>query len=70
MTQLSELNIKFSVPIVLFVDNIPRLTFDPGLFVEPSFSAIYKIALSYSVLIFVLLVRPYGLFGEKPSGDR
>ncbi|OLS24630.1 MAG: High-affinity branched-chain amino acid transport system permease protein LivH [Candidatus Heimdallarchaeota archaeon LC_3] len=41
-----------------------------GFVVEPSFSAVYKIALSYGTLIIVLLVRPYGLFGEKPSGDR
>ncbi|MFX0064848.1 MAG: branched-chain amino acid ABC transporter permease [Candidatus Hermodarchaeota archaeon] len=37
---------------------------------EPQLGIGYKLALSFAVLIVVLLIRPYGLLGEKPSGDR
>jgi len=64
---LSTLHLKFDIPIIGVSHNIPTLT---NLVANLSFDAGYKIALSYVILIIVLKIRPYGILGEKPSGDR
>ncbi|MFX0095062.1 MAG: branched-chain amino acid ABC transporter permease, partial [Candidatus Hodarchaeota archaeon] len=55
--------------IFLFHSLIPGIAVDiiPAV---PQLGIGYKLALSFVVLIVVLLIRPYGLLGEKPSGDR
>ncbi len=67
LNQLSTLDIKFDIPVIGIFSNLPGLT---NLVASLSFDAGYKIALSYLILIIVLKIRPYGLLGEKPSGDR
>lgn len=86
LNQLSSLHIKFDIPIYGSFSNhtftIPFINYTivlPATIIIPtltnlvanlSFDSGYKIALSYVILIIVLKIRPYGLLGEKPSGDR
>ena len=67
LSQLNVLKIKFDIPIIGIEKGIPVLT---NFVAQLSFDAGYKVALSYVILIIVLKIRPYGLLGEKPSGDR
>jgi branched-subunit amino acid ABC-type transport system permease component len=68
LSQLKSLSLTFDIPVIGSSNGIiPILT---NFTAELSFEAGYKIALSYLILILVLKIRPYGLLGEKPSGDR
>ncbi|MFX1534267.1 MAG: branched-chain amino acid ABC transporter permease [Promethearchaeota archaeon] len=61
--------VVIGIVIFMFHPFIPGIAVDviPAI---PQLGIGYKLALSFAVLIVVLLIRPYGLLGEKPSGDR
>ena len=68
LNQLKSLEISFDIPVIGSSNGIfPVLT---NFVADISFEAGYKIALSYAILIIVLKIRPFGLLGEKTSGDR
>ena len=67
LNQLAQLKIHFDVPTIGFQKGLPFIT---NFVADLTFSTSYKVALSYIILIIVLKIRPYGLLGEKPSGDR
>ena len=67
LNQLSSLQLEMDIPTIGFKSGLPFIT---NFVADFTFSTSYKVALSYIILIIVLKIRPYGLLGEKPSGDR
>lgn len=67
LNQLKVLHLTFQIPALASQGGIPYLT---NFVATISFSSSYKVAISYIILIIFLTIRPYGLLGEKPSGDR
>jgi branched-subunit amino acid ABC-type transport system permease component len=68
LSEFSELNFRFDFPLLgsdFYI--LPNLT---SMLINFSFSTGYKIVLPFAILIIVLLIKPYGLLGEQPSGDR